>query len=477
MPLMGRTLSRRMLLLIGVSLLALLGMQGTSKKLNKAHSAPLEQPPAPAAEAFVAFITGNWNGQLEPCGCAEKQLGGLDRRTHIFQAIDPNRRLLVDAGPLLQQENLQGRFKLEAFLLSFKKLRYDAVGMPGREILIGRERLGTNTANRPPLVVTNATAESHKAFNTVPFLRKELSWKGKMLTCLTLALTDPTPAGISSDIKLADPLPAIGQTLKDQGITPDGASGATFVVVTLSQINETLMAGLSALPIDVIVTIGTSDEPEWINRPQRPMILTTGKMGKYMIRLDIDPNDQGPEGLAFHRVAIEEEFPRDPAIVNLLDDYQLQLQMENLIEDEQKLSRESLAHDNAFIGNAACAECHEHADIYKKWKDFGHAHAMETLCQSKRQYDPECVACHVVGMLYDTGYRSMDKTPDLAGVGCEMCHGPGLVHKNAPYEEYRVPFTRCEECHNHETSPHFDTQREAYFEKIRHWTEPRKYWK
>jgi hypothetical protein len=51
-----------------------------------------------------------------------------------------------------------------------------------------------------------------------------------------------------------------------------------------------------------------------------------------------------------------------------------------------------------------------------------------------RQYDPECLSCHVTGwepqkfMPYTGGFASLEKTPLLAGNGCENCHGPGSQH-------------------------------------------------
>ena len=101
---------------------------------------------------------------------------------------------------------------------------------------------------------------------------------------------------------------------------------------------------------------------------------------------------------------------------------------------------------------------------------------IQTLLDHNRQYDPECMNCHVVGLRYEGGYRSMDETAELADVGCEMCHGPGSEHLEDPYSTYQQQFTACEYCHDHEASPFFERDRRKYFEKIRHWDEPRKYW-
>jgi len=89
---------------------------------------------------------------------------------------------------------------------------------------------------------------------------------------------------------------------------------------------------------------------------------------------------------------------------------------------------------NQFVGSQACGECHTKA--YSIWKRTPHAHALETLVHldPPRQFDAECLSCHVTGWEpqrfspFASGYLSAEKTPQLAGNGCENCHGPGSAH-------------------------------------------------
>src|SRR5262249_42071831 len=64
-----------------------------------------------------------------------------------------------------------------------------------------------------------------------------------------------------------------------------------------------------------------------------------------------------------------------------------------------------------------------------------HARAYEALEKAKRpalrQYDGECVVCHVVGFGTTGGYADEQTTAHLKHVGCESCHGPGSVHVKA----------------------------------------------
>src|SRR5262249_4930917 len=82
-------------------------------------------------------------------------------------------------------------------------------------------------------------------------------------------------------------------------------------------------------------------------------------------------------------------------------------------------------------------KCHEHA--YKVWSKTPHSHAYQTLVNAKRpglrQYDGECIVCHVTGFGYKGGFTSEAKTAHLENVGCESCHGPAGEHLKDPLNE------------------------------------------
>jgi hypothetical protein len=89
-----------------------------------------------------------------------------------------------------------------------------------------------------------------------------------------------------------------------------------------------------------------------------------------------------------------------------------------------------------YVGSANCKSCHKEA--YKIWEKSGHAHAYQTLEEARkpslRQYDGECIVCHVVGFTNKTGFTDAQTTPKLKGVGCESCHGPGSPHLDDNYD-------------------------------------------
>ena len=55
-----------------------------------------------ARQAITIFFTSNELGAMQPCGCSGGQLGGLDRRYAVFNAVSPPNRLIIDTGSLVE---------------------------------------------------------------------------------------------------------------------------------------------------------------------------------------------------------------------------------------------------------------------------------------------------------------------------------------------------------------------------------------
>jgi len=157
-----------------------------------------------------------------------------------------------------------------------------------------------------------------------------------------------------------------------------------------------------------------------------------------------------------------------------------------------------------YLGSKSCKMCH--IKTYKSWEDTPHAKALESLKpgnaaeeKTKHDLDPEkdystdtaCLKCHVVGLGSPGGYevpdpedkKSVKKAEQLAGVGCESCHGPGGGVKDLKKEikkekrKYKieeltalgmiVPTEEtCLKCHT-EDHPTFDAEEKFDYEKFK----------
>ena len=82
-----------------------------------------------------------------------------------------------------------------------------------------------------------------------------------------------------------------------------------------------------------------------------------------------------------------------------------------------------LPQDHEFLGaRDGCRKCH--LKQYRSWEKTPHATALDTL-EGVDAENPDCVRCHVTGFGAETGFKSKEETPQLAGVTCEACHGAG----------------------------------------------------
>ena len=140
---------------------------------------------------------------------------------------------------------------------------------------------------------------------------------------------------------------------------------------------------------------------------------------------------------------------------------------------KSKIHRAAVTETNLeYTGSKSCRQsCHEYE--YDKWSQLSHANAYATLEQVGSLLDPECVSCHVVGMEYESGFVSEQKSSHMKNVGCENCHGPGSEHIIAEgYTALTGPKSGCIDCHTPEHSGKYAGNEGDFLEEIVHWREP-----
>lgn len=92
--------------------------------------------------------------------------------------------------------------------------------------------------------------------------------------------------------------------------------------------------------------------------------------------------------------------------------------------------------------------------------------------------DEKCLPCHVTGYKKDGGFTDSISTVNMAGVGCESCHGAGSKYRRL-HKDKSLNFTNseatalgalygskdkavCERCHSHKDNPFKPEVNEKY---------------
>jgi hypothetical protein len=107
-------------------------------------------------------------------------------------------------------------------------------------------------------------------------------------------------------------------------------------------------------------------------------------------------------------------------------------------------------------GTRDCRNCHQAS--FASWDRTPHARAYETLVKGSRQFDLDCVSCHVTGWKLPGGPCDVASTEGRRGVQCEACHGPASLHAvDPPGHIVRDPSaSTCASCHTSAHSTGFE---------------------
>ena len=429
------------------------------------------------AENPLLIFSGDLRGEIKPCGCAEEgDLGGLPRRLTFFKQQQSQHSSLfyLDLGNNFPEPSGQGDLKIKLIQNALKKLRPQVVLVGPNEWQNGLHSLDPEI----PYLLTNQSLK-------LPFLTsKIISQTGKQRIHVTGYLS---PELVYFNQNENPKLLPVNQELisrwKDELVNKK----AFRILLFRGNAHELQQFEESAL-FDLIVAGSTNDDElkqvmkMWTSSSVFPMIPTKGQgilSGKLSAsgRFIPENNVNVPAGLTL--TWLRRSFEDAPELAETFRNYDAavkKLFFRNL-DRMEKQRRES-----PFVGNGVCASCH--AEIVASWQKSRHAHAFATLEKKGKHFDPECLACHVVGLkpweppedasatdkIFEggTGFLSLQTTPHLKNVQCENCHGPARAHlENSKIKPAnKDPKIICVSCHQGSHSPAFNF--ETYWPKIKH---------
>jgi len=415
-------------------------------------AAAAQAPPAEEGQDSVTvYITGWSLGSLKPCGCSGGQLGGLERRATILDSVSRSRRLVLDTGHWVARDGEQDLIKARFLVRAFQLLEYDAICLaePDLHIVLGLGLLGDLVQTPWAIAQTSLTdVNVHRSFERPFTVGQRTMWVRVM------ALDE---AGVRMRLD-AGPEPGLDQ-----------AAGLDIYIV---EAPASSFAGVSLGPRprpSCILCPAESDDPVlWSDPNADPLVVSLGRYGRHVVRLDIPVDPAGAQArVRFGVQAVSEDLAGREDLAALYRDYQQVVADSGLLGQHPKVP---LPRDLEYTGSLACRQCHRYE--YDLAASQRHARAYATLENVGSHLDPECVVCHVVGLSQGGGFSSVGETPDLKDVGCEACHGPGSEHVRT-YGKAKTtpPRMACLDCHTPEQSSGYAGHEQEYLEEMRHWKE------
>jgi hypothetical protein len=151
---------------------------------------------------------------------------------------------------------------------------------------------------------------------------------------------------------------------------------------------------------------------------------------------------------------IRESLGKDPAIDSEMASYYKAINEHNRTAFADRLPPPAGPEQARYVGIDVCSSCHPGAR--QVWNTTRHAHAYAKLSTQFKEFNLECVGCHVTG--YEKpGGTTVTHVAGLEDVQCEVCHGPGSRHASNPAAPARIIAnpepSGCLTCHH---PPHVD---------------------
>ncbi len=397
----------------------------------------------PQAEPHVLVLMGDSGGYLSPCGCTKPMTGGIRRRAAAVRGLTQGRLATVlENGGLASGLGRQDHLKAETLAEALRQMGVTAIALTDQEARLGSGLIESIRNLAGEVLVQSNLAES--ATNPIarfvahgPFLIGAVGVGTNRIAAAT------GERAVSNE--------AAARALVEQA----AELGKAPILMLADGFQEAERLARAVPELRLIQFRSTARPDRQARRLGKTLLVSPGEKGKHVLRLLFAEN----EFKGYAAIELSPEFTDDPTVSRTYRRYL------DRVDEERLLDKLPRTPGPTFAGNAKCGSCH--AAAFRKWKQSAHAGALRTLIDDRHGTDPDCVGCHVVGLAKTTGYRSVAKTPQLANVGCESCHGPGAAHAAKPKLKMgRVGARACASCHVPDHSPGFEFQ--SYWRKIAH---------
>lgn len=499
------------LALVSVLVFGLAGCGSCGRRPGRADAAVTTGPKPTLRIAYLTDI----KGYLEPCGCTSRPLGGVHRLGGMLDRLarDGVPTAFVVAGDTFlpgassEAQRTQDEWQAETLVDVLNALHVAAV-VPGRRDLANGEAFAARLRERSrfPWLATGSPA----GVPTVPLYvatigSTKVAFVGvtdafgasqdALVSAARASVTEARARGarvvvalLRGDRRLARAVamtPGVDFVIEggidSETPEPPTARGAAFALEGGYQGQRLVVLNLYLRDASAM-----RDESRWTRTGERTRVLEENQARRVQIaewtragnvsasdlaaqnealaagearirELERDPDTARGNAFVAEAIELAPGAPEDARVAAMQSALAIRVNDHNrraLANVESPPVPEGSA---TYVGTEACRSCH--ASAYEWWRHHPHGNAYATLVERHREFNLQCVGCHVTGYGRPGGATVTHNLDGrLVNVGCETCHGPGSLHvSSADHREIRrdAPESTCTTCHNHEHSDHF----------------------
>jgi hypothetical protein len=413
---------------------------------------------AAAGNAPTVVVSGDTAGMMVAAGCTANQSGGLARRgTYLAELRKHGEVIYLDAGGAAGGTSLYQKVKFEAILEGERAMGINAHNLGKAELALGAEYLREVQGRLHfPFVSENVRDAGGKRIIED---RRIVEAGGMRVGVIGVVSALYGASGFTID----DPRQAVLDAA-------NAMKGQCNVIVVLASMPQQELAGLALNLPEIDAVIGESGAqaiaPKAVGAT---MLASASRKGESLVELRV-PAGRSQGAWEGKLVELTPAIADDSAQLTNVRRYLSMLEERDFSEQQSDVAvlPELFSSNWRIAGSAACLKCH--ATEYNSWIGSKHARAFATLQEKGFHVDSQCQRCHTTGFGIGGGFVSARQsgTSELAGVGCESCHGPSAHHVKDSKRQtsYRPAFDQCASCHNKENSPEYSAP--VYWEAIKH---------
>ena len=445
-----------------------------------------------AVPNLVVLYTSSARGQIRSCDCTKFRFGGYGRQLTLLKSIRQSNKntVLLEGGDVTGGSGFQAKLKTGVIVRALTTLGYGAI-VPGEEELgiVGEQSAKQFEKQPVPLVCANLHDKGQKQAKYKPsvILTTSGGLKVGVIGVIDKALGGDLLEKTFGET-VSDPVQAVQSQVSALKRKCDlliviyhGPAASAEKLAAIKGIGLVLCTHRSSKD-NLFPSKGLNIVDARVESRGNARVVNAGTNANWNLgRIDITLGPNGRIKSAKHTlIYMDRRYAEDPKMVKVYEAYNENV-TQAVLGESSKLRRQAEVillkrgvnidearkrlHKSPFATARACEDCH--SDIEENWARTRHSYAIDSLKKTKQEYDPECVGCHVTGMLTRNGYVNCKETPQLANVQCEACHGPALDHVKSPQAGFgHVDEQTCRSCHTEERDPEFDY--DAYWAKVKH---------